>query len=102
MVKIHAPIYLQIYERLGTQWFFHGGKVFYNPRGIPTDFNSILQEHGLTKLNVLVALFRINGGKPGLYLANVRDQKYYYCGTDWESVLTKLRELAIGRDDPMD
>lgn len=101
MVKIHAPIYLQIYEREGTQWFFHGGKTFYNPRGIATDLDSILEEHGLTKLNVLVALFRINGGKPGLYLANVRDKKYYYCGTEWESIKAKLQELGIGRDDPM-
>ncbi|MBD2492681.1 hypothetical protein [Aulosira sp. FACHB-615] len=101
MVKIHAPIYLQIYEREGTQWFFHGGQVFYNPRGVSTDLDSILQRHELTKLNVLVALFRINGGKPGLYLANVKDKQYYYCGTEWESIKAKLRELGIGRDDPM-
>ena len=80
---------------------FHGGKVFYNPRSSATDLDSILQEHGLTKLNILAALFRINGGKRGLYLANVREQKYYYCGTEWESVLAKLRELGIGRDEPM-
>ncbi|MFN6572419.1 hypothetical protein [Dendronalium sp. ChiSLP03b] len=102
MVKIHAPIHLQIYEREGTRWFFYGGEVFYNPRGIPVDLNSILKEHGLTRINVIAALFRINGGKPGLYLADVRDKKYYYCGQDWEDVKDKLRSLGIGRDDPME
>lgn len=102
MVSIHAPIHIQIYEREGTKWFFYGGNVFYNPRGISTDLKSTLERNGLTKIKVLVELFRINGGKPGLYLANIRDKKYYYCGQGWEDVLAKLRTLGIGRDDPMD
>lgn len=101
MTKIHAPVHFQIYEREGTKWFFHGGNVFYNHRGIQTDLSSILEKHGLTKMNVLVALFRINGGKPGLYLADVRDKKYHYCGQNWEDVKTQLRSLGIGREDPI-
>ncbi|MBN3945464.1 MAG: hypothetical protein HWQ38_02790 [Nostoc sp. NMS7] len=54
----------------------------------------------MTKIKVLVELFRINGGRPGLYLADIRDKKYYYCGQDWEEVKAKLRELGIGRDEP--
>ncbi len=102
MVKIHAPIHLQIYEREGTKWFFHGGEVFYNARGIPTDLDSTLKENGLTRMNVVAELFRISGGKPGFYLANVRDKRYYYCGQDWEDVKAKLRSLGIGRADPME
>jgi hypothetical protein len=56
----------------------------------------------LTKIKVLVELFRINGGKHGLYLADIRDKKYYYCGLDLEDVKAKLRSLGIGRDDPME
>ncbi|MHC5747775.1 MAG: hypothetical protein ACYTXT_39150 [Nostoc sp.] len=100
MSKIHAPIHLQIYEREGTKWFFHGGDVFYNPYGASTDLESTLKINGLTKIKVLVELFRINGGRPGLYLADIRDKKYYYCGQDWEDVKAKLRELGIGRDEP--
>lgn len=80
---------------------FSRGKPFYNPRRVPTDFDSILKEHELTRMNVMAALFRINGGKPGYYLANLRDKKYYYCGADWELLKVKLRELGIGRDDPL-
>ena len=46
-------------------------------------------------------LFRINGGKQGYYIANILDKKYYYCGTEWEDVKIKLKELGIGRDDPI-
>lgn len=100
MVKIHAPIHLQIYEREGTKWFFHGGNIFYNPHGISTDLESTLERNGLTKIKVLVELFRINGGKHGYYLADIRDKNYYYCGDDWTSVKAKLQELGIGRDEP--
>ncbi|WP_320073261.1 hypothetical protein [Nostoc sp. MG11] len=94
MVKIHAPIYFQIYECEGTRWFFHGGDVFYNPCGIPADLESTLETNGLTKTKVVVELFRINGGNPGFYLANVKDKKYYYCGTNWEDVKTELQAIA--------
>ncbi len=50
---------------------------------------------------VAIALFGVNGGKQGYYIANILDKKYYYCGTQWEDVKTKLKELGIGRDDPI-
>jgi hypothetical protein len=102
MQSIYSPLYLQIYQREGTRWFFHAGKVFYNAHGIATDLESTLERNGLTKMKVLVELFRINGGKPGYYLVNLRDKKYHYCGQDWASVKAKLRELGIGRDEPDD
>ncbi|MBN3959488.1 hypothetical protein [Nostoc sp. NMS8] len=102
MASIHAPIHLQIYEREGTRWFFHGGNIFYNPRGVPTDLNSILQRNGLTRIKVVVELFRVNGGKPGFYLADIQEKKYFYCGQKCEDVKAKLRSLGIGRDDPME
>lgn len=55
---------------------------------------------GTTKNKVVIELFRINGGKIGYYLVNLREKKYYYCGQDWASVKAKLRELGIGRDEP--
>ncbi len=50
---------------------------------------------------MVIELFRINGGKSGYYLANIRDKKYYYC-IDRDGVKTKLFELGIGRVDPME
>jgi len=46
-------------------------------------------------------LRRINNGKQGYYIANILDKKYYYCGSEWEDVKTKLRELGIGRENPI-
>ena len=100
MSTIYSPLYLQIYQREGTRWLFYPGRVFYNAHNVPTDLESTLKRNGLTKMKVLVELFRINGCKPGYYLANIRDQKYYYCGQEWSSVKAKLRELGIGRDEP--
>jgi hypothetical protein len=48
------------------------------------------------------ALFRINGGRQGYYIANIKDNKYYYCGVEWEGVKAKLQELGIGRPDPIE
>jgi len=41
-------------------------------------------------------LFRINGGKAGYYLANLRGKKFYYCGIEPGGVKNKLLELGIG------
>lgn len=27
--------------------------------------------------------------------------QYYYCGQEWEDIRRKLRQLGIGRDDPI-
>lgn len=49
---------------------------------------------------VAIELFRLNGGKAGYYIADIFEKKYYYCGTQWEDVKIKLRELGIGKQDP--
>ncbi len=101
-IEICCPIYYQIYCREGTRWYFQSGKSFYNPRQIATDLKSTLVRHDLTKTSLVVELFRINGGKPGYYLANLKDKKYYYCGADWSDVKKKLLDLGIGRADPLE
>jgi hypothetical protein len=101
MESIYYPIYLQIYERKGTRWLFHEGKVFYNAHGVRTDLDSTLERNNLTRMKVVIEMFRINGGKSGFYLADIKDKKYHYCGDRWEDVKAKLRELGIGRDDPV-
>ena len=45
---------------------------------------------GTSMKHVAVELFRINGGKPGYYIANILDKKYYYCGVEWKDVKAKL------------
>ncbi len=58
--------------------------------------------YGISKQEVAVNLRKINGGEAGYYLADLRNKKYYYCGTEPEGVRAKLRSLGIGRDDPME
>ncbi|MDF5733807.1 MAG: hypothetical protein PUP92_39010 [Rhizonema sp. PD38] len=101
--KIVTPIYYQIYKRSGAGWFIkEPGKVFYSPDNEPTDLQNIVLSYNTTEQTVVTEFFRINGGKSGYYLANLRDKKYYYCGDDWESVKQKLLNLGIGRIDPFE
>lgn len=66
------------------------------------DLKHVERQFGLTEQQVVIELFRINGGKPGYYLANLRDRKYYYCGLEWEDIKTTLQNLGIGRADPVE
>jgi 2-hydroxy-3-keto-5-methylthiopentenyl-1-phosphate phosphatase len=92
------PFYYQIIRREGTTWFFkEEGEVFYNPHHKPVDLKNPEQQYGLTKGKIVIELFRVNGGKPGYYLANMRDRLYYYCGDKWEDVRATLLNLDIGR-----
>jgi hypothetical protein len=98
--SIIHPLHFQIIQRIGTIWYFKYGSVFYNrtDKSLPESDRERL--FGITKNKIVTELFRINGGKSGYYLANLRDKNYYYCGDDWASVKTKLKELGIGRDEP--
>ncbi len=100
MSKIYCPIYYQVYYREGTKWYFQSGKTFYNPNAIATDLESVLARHDLTRAKIQIEFFRLNGGKSGYYVLNLRDKKYYYCGTDWEDVKTTMLGLGIGQKDP--
>lgn len=76
--------------------------VFYNPTNIPSKLEYVERQFDLTAQKVAIELFRINGGKPGYYLANLRDRKYYYCGSEWKDVGTTLQSLGIGCADPVE
>ena len=101
VASIIHPIHFQIIERRGTTWYFKGGTLFYKSTSQPLPDTDTERLFGITKNKIVIELFRLNGGKPGYYLANLRDKKYYYCGS-WEGVKQRLLELGIGRDDPME
>jgi len=48
---------------------------------------------------VAIALFRINGGRAGFYLVNLKARKYYYCGVCLSDVKLTLQSLGIGKPD---
>ncbi len=102
-MSIVHPFYYQIYRREGTKWFVkEEGSVFYNPTNMPTKLEHVERQFGLNEQQVIIGLFRVNGGKPGYYLANLKDKKYYYCGLAWEDIRTTLQSLGIGRADPVE
>lgn len=103
MPKIVSPVYFRIYERVGVKWFaIEPSGVFYNPTDAIANLNSIVEQFGLKESKILIELFRVNGGKPGYYLVNLRDKKYYYCGLKSEDIKHKLVDLGIGRADPVE
>lgn len=101
-MRIITPYHYKVYERELGRWFERDVSVFYNNSGVPLNLSNIEQEFGLTPKEVIIELFRINGGKTGFYLANLRDRKYYYCGKNWEDIKTTLQSLGIGRPDPFE
>lgn len=102
-MKFITPYHYRVYEREGTRWFVRDAtRVFYNATNQLLDLQNVEQQFGLTVEQVLIDLFRVNGGKSGFYLANLKDRKYYYCGLAWEDVKTTLRTLGIGQADPLE
>lgn len=97
MTKIIHPGYYFIFRRKPYSWVCFYSKVFYNPKGKDTGFEETLTRYGLTKEHVFLELFKINAGKLGYYIANVRNRKYYYCGTEKIDIKVKFLSLGIGR-----
>ncbi|MBO3458353.1 hypothetical protein G7B40_004610 [Aetokthonos hydrillicola Thurmond2011] len=103
MDKIIYPSHYRIIWREvnpeSRYWEFLKPRVFFNPLNLPIE-GDIERAFGTTKKKIVVELFRINMGKPGYYLADLLERKYYYCGSEWEDVRTTLLSLGIGRVDP--
>lgn len=95
------PDYIYILERKTGGWSIKKGKPFYQALPAALDSKNFELLYGISKQQIVIELFRINGGKTGYYLADLRHKKYYYCGSDWEDVRTTLQNIGIGRADPV-
>ncbi|OKH14874.1 hypothetical protein NIES592_08330 [Fischerella major NIES-592] len=98
---VFIPDYYRVLERRSGEWFLKKAKVLVRNLPIAIDFDDFELLYGISREKVAIELFRINGGRDGYYLVNLRQKRYYYCGTEPEGVKTQLRELGIGRDDPI-
>lgn len=104
-INIVLPLHYLVIERRETTWYFKtGDRVFYNPRNVPVSLflEDQLHRFGLTIPKIAIELFRINVGRSGYYLANLRSKQYYYCGLEWQDVKATLHQLGIGRLDPQE
>ena len=91
------PDYICIVERKPGGWLFKTGKMFYKRLPIAVDFQDFELLYGISKQQVVTELFRVNGGKAGYYLADLRHKQYRYCGLSPVDVKTTLLRLGIGR-----
>lgn len=96
------PDYMRIVERRPRGWLFKKGIMFYKRLPIAIDFQDFELLYGISKQQVVIELFRVNGGKAGYYLADLRHKKFYYCGLSKENIKTTLLQLGIGRIDPQE
>ncbi|GAA6623470.1 hypothetical protein [Scytonema sp. NUACC26] len=90
------PNYYRVIRCENGRWFIKTAKLC----GLNSSIGLPGEEYGVSSDELLIALFQINGGKAGYYLANLRDRKYYFCGISLEDVRHKLLSLGISRIDP--
>jgi len=101
--SVYLPDYYRVFERIAGGWLMKPCRFFYRHALSKTSDNDLQSLYDISPQQVAIELFRINGGKSGYYLADLRSQKkYYYCGSEPESIKLKLLELGIGRVDPME
>ncbi|MEX0267808.1 hypothetical protein AB3R30_01575 [Leptolyngbyaceae cyanobacterium UHCC 1019] len=94
------PDYIRIVERKPGGWLIKQGTLFYKRLPFAIDWQDFELLYGVSKQQMSVELFRINGGKAGYYLADLRHKRYYYCGLEFEDVKTLLHQLGFGGSDP--
>lgn len=102
MSTIIYPSHYRIFECRAGRWFIKNAEAFCIFRNGFINHNDLKALYGVTEQTVIINLFRINSGKSGYYLANLKDKKYYYCGLKEENIKTTLRGLGIGRADPLE
>ena len=96
------PVYYRLVVRRNNKWHFTKGEPFVNLFNLPwLEQKDLFSAFNVSMKQVANELRGINGGKEGYYIANILDKKYYYCGSEWEDVKNKLKELGIGRDNPV-
>ena len=99
---VYHPDYIRIVERKPGGWLIKAGELFYKSLPIAIDFQDFELLYGISEQQIAIELFRINGGKAGYYIADLRHKKFYYCGNEHEDIKATLRALGIGRADPME
>jgi YHS domain-containing protein len=81
-------------------WAFREGKPFVNLFNAPDlDIEDLFSLFDTSMEKIAAELRYLYNGKQGYYIANILNKEYYYCGTEWENVKNKLKELGIGRND---
>ncbi|MHC5720265.1 MAG: hypothetical protein ACYTX0_51600, partial [Nostoc sp.] len=73
---------------LSTTFYNHS---FYNPGGEPPDLEFATRKYDISREDLAIELFRVNDGRAGYCIGDLKQKRFYYCGVDLESVREKLR-----------
>lgn len=101
--KAYTPAHIQIVERENRLWYFlQPSRIVSSGSHSPdSDFFTCRERrYGLTKAKIALEFRLLTGGVPGLYIADMQEKLYYYCGESWDDVRAKLLEIGIGRVHP--
>lgn len=96
-MSIIYPAYFRLAKRDAAGWQFRRDEIFYTTsiQSLGDRLEKREKDFGLSKEILTIEFCWINGGKEGYYLANLRDRKYYYCGTELKDVKNTLIALGI-------
>jgi hypothetical protein len=98
--SIVIPAYYRIFELRDNAWIAKTSEVFYNPSSLPFDTNDTESNFGISKRQVVLALHQQFNAQQGYYLADLIQQRYYYCGLVFDDTRKMLLSLGVGRLEP--
>ena len=98
-MNILTPGYIQLIRKEPEGWFQDPPNSVINFSDRPWDSLNKEKYYGLTKTQIITELFRKYQGKLGYYLVNLATREYHYCGTEYEDIGVKLKEIGITCDE---
>jgi len=102
-INLAIPIHLLLVLKKPHCWtFYEPTEIFYNPTGEPVNLVDIWLDYGKTEEKIKIELFRLKAGKLGFYLADLRNDRYYYCGDRLKDVEQTLIDIGIRQKDPLE
>lgn len=97
---VYYPVYIRLVLRLEDRWRFLKGEPFVNLYNCPRlSLDDLFACFGTSLDDVSCELDRVNNRQKGFYIADIKDKKYYFCGTQWLDVKSKLFDIGIGVKD---
>ncbi len=100
MIRLSVQFTIKLLNAVIKIWAFREGKPFVNLFNAPDlDIEDLFSLFDTSMEKIAAELRYLYNGKQGYYIANILNKEYYYCGTEWENVKNKLKELGIGRND---
>ena len=108
-IKIFCPGYFRIIKKSQSKWASLRAKPVLGVKQLLSQPQSnllssssqtigledIQQSYQISSQQIVLELFKLEAGKDGFYLVNLRDRLYYYCGLTLTQVKHKLNQLGI-------